>query len=302
VRCRSRLALAAAITLALAAFASATLELHFIDVGQGDAVLIRTPAGHTVVYDGGQARDSALLYLTHVGVERVDLVIASHAHVDHIGGLPTIVDTFRPAYFLDSGIAHTTLAYERLLRAVGAAGSRLIEPGERRITLGEVTIHVLPIPAIESWGHNDNSVGIVVEYGAFRASLLGDAEPRLQTWLLEIAAHALGPVQVHKASHHGSRRGDTEALMMVLQPRLVVISAGAGNPYGYPHQEALDLYRSFGAYVLRTDVQGTIVVAAQADGTFEVRLLGPEAYRRGRVWHGGADGRFVGDVSATVTP
>jgi len=279
VRCRSTLALAAAITVSLVAFANATLELHFVDVGQGDAVLIRTPAGHTVVYDGGQARDTALLYLEHVGVERVDLLIASHAHVDHIGGLPAIVDALQPAYFLDNGIAHTTLAYERLLRAVDAAGSVLIEPGARRITLGEVTIHVLPIPGIESWGHNDNSVGIVVEYGVFRASLLGDAEPRLQAWLLETAAHALGPVQVHKASHHGSRRGDTEALMMVLEPQLVVISAGSGNPYGYPHQEALDLYRSFGAFVLRTDVQGTIEVAAQADGNFEIRILGPGPYR-----------------------
>ncbi len=279
MRHRSKRTLAAAVAFALAAFAGATLELHFIDVGQGDAVLIRTPTGNTVVYDGGQARDTALLYLTHVGVEHVDLVIASHAHFDHIGGLPAIIDAFRPAYFLDNGISHTTLAYERLLRATYATGSQLLEPGERRITIGEVVIHVLPVPGTATWGHNDNSVGIVVEYGAFRASLLGDAEPRLQEWLLEAAAHALAPVQVHKSSHHGSRRGDTEALMRSLQPQLVVISAGAGNPYGYPHEEALDLYRSFGAFVLRTDVQGTIVVTARADGTFEIEFLGPGAVR-----------------------
>jgi competence protein ComEC len=279
VRCRSRLTVAAAITLALAAIASATLELHFIDVGQGDAVLIRTPAGHSVVYDGGQPSDTALRYLTHVGVERVDLVIASHAHVDHIGGLPAIIDTYRPAYFLDNGIPHTTLAYERLLRAVQAAGSQVLDPGWRRIGLGDAAIHVLPVPGIEGWGHNDNSLGIIIEYGDFRASLLGDSEPRLQAWLLETASHTLRRVQVHKASHHGSRRGDTEALMLVLQPQLVVISAGAGNAYGYPHQEALELYRSFGAFVLRTDAQGTIVLTAHADGTFEVRFLGTGAYR-----------------------
>jgi competence protein ComEC len=279
VRRRSTRTLLALIAYAGVALATGMLELHFIDVGQGDAVLIRTPAGHSVVYDGGQARDSALLYLTHVGVERVDLVIASHAHVDHIGGLPAIINTYRPAYYLDNGIPHTTLAYERLLRAVQDAGSQVLDPGWRRIGLGDVAIHVLPVPGIEGWGHNDNSLGIVIEYGEFRASLLGDSEPRLQAWLLETASHALRRVQVHKASHHGSRRGDTESLMLVLQPQLVVISAGAGNPYGYPHQEALELYRSFGAFVLRTDAQGTIVVTAQADGTFEVRFLGTGAGR-----------------------
>ncbi len=250
--------------------ALAQLELHFIDVGQGDAVLVRAPAGQVVVYDGGRSPRTALEHLRSVGVESVDLVVASHAHADHIGGLVEIVDAYRPRFFLDNGIPHTTLVYERLLDAVLAAGSQLLEPGERRISLGEVTLHVLPVPGFSSWGHNDNSVGVMIEYGEFRASLTGDAEPRQFDWWLSTVPEAFAQVQVHKASHHGSANGDTEAALARLQPEVVVVSAGANNAYGHPHAEALQRYAAVGATVFRTDLHGHVRVQAESDGSYEV--------------------------------
>ena len=278
---RWRLALlCVAAALLVWSLALAQLELHFIDVGQGDAVLVQAPDGQVVVYDGGRSAMTALEYLRSIGVQNVNLVIASHAHADHIGGLVEIVDTYRPGFFLDNGIPHTTLVYERLLNAVLAAGSQLLEPGERRISLGEVTLHVLPVPGLSSWGHNDNSVGVMVEYGEFRASLTGDAEPRQFDWWLATVPEAFAPVQVHKASHHGSRNGDTEAGLARLQPKVVVVSAGANNPYGHPHTAALERYATVGATVYRTDLHGHVIVQADRDGSFEVTTeRGPAGVR-----------------------
>jgi competence protein ComEC len=268
-----RALLAALLTLALGL--GWALELHFVDVGQGDAVLIRLPDGRAVVYDGGRPADAMLGYLRRVGVEEVVLVIASHAHADHIGGLPGILVAYRPGFVLDNGIPHTTATYERFLAAVEASGASLLEPTRRTITLGDVRLHVLPSPVRAAWGHNDNSVGVIVEYGAFRASLTGDAEARLFAWWLETVPDLLGRVSVHKASHHGSEHGDTDAALARLRPEIVIASAGPGNAYGHPHGAALARYAAAGAVVYRTDRNGTLVVHASADGTHRV-----EAERR----------------------
>ncbi len=252
------------------ALASVALEIHFIDVGQGDAVLLRAPTGQAALYDGGEADSGALAYLERVGVEQLSLVIASHHHADHIGGLPDVIAAYEPSYFLDNGLPHTTRTYERLLDSLDAADTAVLEADGQRITLGEVVLQILPAPGRPGWGHNDNSVGVIVEYGDFRASLMGDAEPRQWTWWLSEHSGYIEPAHVHKASHHGSRNGDTAEAIEALSPEVVVISCGAGNRYGHPHAETLALYRQAGATVYRTDHQGTIVVYAEEDGSYRV--------------------------------
>jgi competence protein ComEC len=235
---RHLLALVAALLLSLAL----ALELVFLDVGQGDAVLIRSPSGQTVLYDAGEKHADALRQLIALGVERLDLVIASHAHADHIGGMADVILHYRPRFYLDNGLPHTTRTYERTLEAVLAVDAQLLEPTARRIDLGDVTLHVLPPPGIVGWGQNNNSVGVIVEYGAFRASLAGDAEPEQWAWWLANHRDFLPRVQVHKSSHHGSRNGDTLEAMRVLEPQVVVIGVAHDNRYGHPHEEALSLY------------------------------------------------------------
>jgi competence protein ComEC len=103
-------------------------------------VLIRAPGGQVVLYDGGRYRDRALQYLQAAGVTRVDLVIASHADFDHINGLIDVVSFYRPRFFMANGVPHTTQTYAALLEAMAAAGSQLLEPTARTITLGEVSL------------------------------------------------------------------------------------------------------------------------------------------------------------------
>ena len=249
------------------------LRIHFVDVGQGDGVLVQSPLGPNVVYDGGETPSRMRDYLMSVGVSKVNLVIASHNHADHIGGLVEIVRQFQPTFFMDNGIPATTETYARLLGAVKSAGSGLLEPTSRTISMTDALLRIIPPPGIPDWEQNDNSIGVIVEYGAFRLSLMGDAEPREWAWwMTHVPTLFTPPVQVHKASHHGSINGDTEAGIAKLAPKAVVVSAGLGNSYGHPDPQALALYGAQGAAVYRTDLQGTLIIEAQLSGAYTVRV------------------------------
>ena len=163
------------IVLLAAAFGQ-ELEVHFIDVGQGDSVLIQVPSGETVIYDGGVHTHDAFEYLNKIGVTDITLVIASHMHADHIGGLIQIVEELEPRFFMGNSFPHDTRVYEDLERAVTAFGIHNVKPNNQVINLGAVDLQVLPVPGFESWGQNNNSVGIIISYGDFQVSLTGDAE------------------------------------------------------------------------------------------------------------------------------
>jgi beta-lactamase superfamily II metal-dependent hydrolase len=200
------------------------------------------------------------------------LVIASHHHADHVGGLIPVITHYQPRLVMENGLAHPTRTYEDLLLAIAAAGSGLLEPTGQRIGLGEAALQVLPPPSIETWGQDDNSVGVIVEYGDFRAGLTGDAKARLFQYWREHHAERIAPVQVYKSSHHGSHDGDTPLNMSMFRPEVVVIGVGLGNPYGHPREEALALYEAAGATVYRTDLHGTVIITATPEGLYRVAL------------------------------
>ena len=254
------------------------LRIHVVDVGQGDAVLIQAPTGQTVVYDAGDSlrmRD----YVRALGLRQLSLLIASHNHADHIGGIAELVRLAPPLYYLDNGVAAATRTQAQVLDAIAAAGSTLLEPIARRITMGDVTLRVVPPPGIPAWDQNDNSIGVVVEYGPFRLSLAGDAEPREWAWWAVNDREWLTPVNVHKASHHGSINGDTAAALAALSPDVVVVSAGLDNVYGHPDAAALRLYAEAGATVYRTDLNGTVVIEVDAMGAYTVHVERGEGAR-----------------------
>ncbi len=245
------------------------LQLRFLDVGQGDAVLIEVPTGQRVLIDAG--RDDAVLeHLLRLQVDTIELFIASHNHADHIGGAVAVLEEIPVRFFMDNGVAHTTRTYRRLLETLRDLDIPLLEPERRTIEVGDAALDILSPPGEPTWGHNDNSVGVVVRFGEFRALLAGDAERRLWRHWLETAADDFGPVGVLKASHHGSRNGDVGAVLERVCPRLVVVSAGRNNPYGHPHVEALERYEAVGAAVLLTADEGTVSISATRDGSFQV--------------------------------
>ena len=197
-------------------------------------------------------------------------MIAAHADADHIGGLEEVVRTYRPRLFMDNTLTHDTQTYRGLLEAVRDVGAQVVPPTARRIGLGDASLQVLPPPLADGLDSNNNSVGVIVSYGDFDAALTGDAEQPEFGWWLSNVSELLHPVRVYKAAHHGSPNGDSTESMATFDPETVVLSVGLDNSYGHPSPEALALYDGVGARVFRTDLNGTVVVTAQADGTYRV--------------------------------
>lgn len=244
------------------------VEIHFLDVGQGDAILVRSPEGRTALIDAGPS--DPVPALRELGVERLDLVVATHGHADHIGGMDEVLRAFPVGSYMDNGTPHTTATWSRLAELLRARTDiRYLEASPRTLTLGSVRLEVLPLPDDEELEQNDRSVVLVLRYGRFAALLTGDAEVPAVTRLVH--AGVVPDVAVLKGAHHGSRNGVTRAFLRAARPEVVVLSLGAGNSYGHPHPEALEAYRHVTPEIYRTDRHGRITVIGHEDGSWTVR-------------------------------
>jgi beta-lactamase superfamily II metal-dependent hydrolase len=241
------------------------LEVIFLDVGQGDATLIRTADGRTALVDGGRSVGRLLDHLDSLSVTAFDLVIATHADFDHIAGLVAVLEDMPVANFMDNGLPHTTQTYARLIDAIEPSGARYLEATERTLTLGDVTLTILPPPLVSN-DQNGNSVGVVLRYGDLEVVLPGDATAAEQAVWQRSYPQELAGVDVYKAAHHGSSTGDRPEFVGLLSPEVVVVSAGFDNSYGHPHREAVASYREAGATLYRTDLDGSVTLLATPGG------------------------------------
>ncbi|MPY68241.1 MBL fold metallo-hydrolase [Deinococcus sp. SDU3-2] len=250
---------------------AAPLTLRFLDVGQGDAILITSPEGKSVLYDGGRSEPRMQTLLRQYGVQSLDLVAASHGDADHITGLIPAVTLYKPRFFLNNGIAAMTQTWQKLITATQKAGTQGLLARDQVINLGSVKLTVLAPPSgMPKNQQNLNSVGLLVQYGTFRALLTGDSEKeQTAAWLRKYPASTLGPVDVYKSIHHGAANGDTAAWLAAVKPKNVVVSVGPNN-YGHPTASALNLYQRAGATVYRTDQQGTVTVTVQPGGKYAI--------------------------------
>ncbi|KEF34878.1 competence protein ComEC [Deinococcus sp. RL] len=249
---------------------SGQVVIRFLDVGQGDAVLVRSPEGKTLLYDGGRSAERMREHLTTYGVDKIDLMVASHADADHIAGLVPAAQRAKPTLFLNNGIAGTTQTWGRLVSALEEAGTTFQKANKQVVNLGSVKVRVIAPPPGLGDEQNVNSVGVRIEFGEFRALLTGDSErPETEAWLAQDRPEIRGPFQVYKSIHHGAANGDHPAWLATVRPQNVVIGVGPNN-YGHPTEAALALYRETGARVYRTDRQGTVTFTASADGTYTV--------------------------------
>ena len=247
------------------------LTIRFLDVGQGDAVVITSPDGKSLVYDGGRSESRMRELIRQYSIQNVTAVVASHADADHITGLIPIVALNRPKYFVNNGIAGTTQTWQKLTNVVKQAGTEGLFAVDVVMNLGDVKVTILPPPyGMPVADQNLNSVGILVEYAGFRALMTGDSETaETNAWLKRYPANQLGPVDVYKSIHHGAANGDHLTWLKTVQPSNVVVSVGP-NDYGHPTKTALNLYQSGGASVWRTDQQGTITVTVQPSGAYSI--------------------------------
>ena len=242
-----------------------TLEVHYIDVGQGDATLIKC-GSHAMLIDGGNNNKGTTvqLYLKKQGVESLDYVIGTHPDADHIGGLDVIVYKYNCEKVIMPDYEKDTKTYQELVDVIHDKNMKITYPvvGEQ-YALGEAEFTIIA-PNSNSYGGNANdySVAILLEYGKNRFLFTGDAEEASETEMLSNGIEL--SADVYKVAHHGSRSASTQEFLNAVRPKYAVISCGEGNSYGHPHAEVLNRLRSMGVEVFRTDEQGSII--ASSDG------------------------------------
>jgi len=249
-----------------AAVDTPAVRIAFLDVGQAASTVIVSPGGHAALVDGGRSAAPLLAALHRLGVDTLDLVVATHADADHVGGLDGVLVERPVRYFLDNGRPHTTATYRELMDVVAWSGVTYLEPTARTIALDSVRLRILP-PWPEAETQNDASVGLLVEYGAFRVLLTGDAE---RGALGYFAARGVPTVSVLQASHHGGLDGVSPGWVQATKPRVVVVPVGADNAYGHPDPMALRYFDLYAEAIYRTDRDGSVLVSGRPDGSFGV--------------------------------
>lgn len=233
-------------------------QIVFFDVGQGDAAMIRTPAGRTVMIDCGTdlSADTLVAQLYAERIDEIDCLILTHAHEDHIGGAFALITRFEVKKILMGDYALEGVIGDK----IGMAAACPIESVGTgyEILLGEgATITVLAPDRAEENGENNDSLILLLTIGVRRFLFTGDMETDGEIRLMERYPSGLR-ADVLKVGHHGSATSTSEAFLEAVQPTMAVISVGRGNSYGHPAYAVLDRLEAYGVTVLRTDQRGNI--------------------------------------------
>jgi Predicted hydrolase (metallo-beta-lactamase superfamily) len=258
----------------VAARPSGIARVSILDVGQGDAILVEGSRGGRLLIDGGPDPDRLLVELDRripPWDRRIDAVILTHPHEDHVAGLALLLERYRVARVFEPGMRGPGPGYAAWLRELARPGAptRLGLAAGDRLAVDEIGLRVLwPIrgqvpatPPDGGTGINNVSVVLLGQVGERRFLLMGDVEEGIDPSILK---EGLPHVDLLKVAHHGSRTATTQAFVDAIRPRVAVASAGAGNPYGHPAKSTLDRLAALGARVLRTDRDGTVVVGFEA--------------------------------------
>lgn len=290
----------ALLLLSLQALAG-TLEVHMLDVGQGDAILLRSPAGKTVLVDAGVLKGQPIAQLRALGVTHLDLVVASHPHADHIGGMPAVLQAFTVGQYTDSGLPHSTDNYQQTMTLIEEKGIpwKAAQVGQTYNLDDGIKIEVLhpgvsPLTNTRS-DLNSNSVVLRVTHGQDCMLFVGDAEAETEAALLQ---RGLSQCSLLKVAHHGSNHSSTDAFLDAVEPEYALISVGAGNRYGHPGPEAVRRLESRGAEVHRTDLEGALRVESTGKGmSIQSQKLAPQVIA-GATRLGGAESTAAGATTA----
>ena len=249
-----------------------TIELHVIDVGQADAILIRGEGGN-ILFDAGDldTKDELKSYLDGIGVDEIEYAVFTHPHADHIGGADVIVQSFDVNNVImpvtDDSDTPTTAVYKRLISALENDETVNVIAAESgaEYSVGDVKMKLLA-PNSDNYSElNNYSVVVRVDFGATSFMLTGDAEDISEAEMLEKYPQSEFKCNFYKAAHHGAAESNTAEFLSAVSPEIIAISCGEGNSYGHPHAEAMERFEATGAEIYRTDLLGTLVFVS--DGT-----------------------------------
>lgn len=249
--------------------AGAKLEVHYIDMGQADSILIKAPEANVLI-DAGENNQGAgvIRYLKKQGVNKLDYVIGTHPHSDHIGGLDTVILDMKVSKVIlpviPDDISPTTQTYTDLLQAISDKNLKITAatPG-KTLDLGDGAQLEILGPIGEYQDLNNMSVVSRLTYGSNSFLFTGDACTGAENDIL--TAGRLVRSDVMDVGHHGSNTSTSEAFLEAVSPAIAVISCGKDNSYGHPHREVMERLQGRGVRILRTDINGTIVISSNGD-------------------------------------
>ncbi|MCZ8540570.1 MBL fold metallo-hydrolase [Psychrobacillus sp. FSL K6-2365] len=240
------------------------MKVHFLDVGQGDSILVQSPNGKNLLVDGStkDAGKEVVAYLKSHDVEKLDYVVATHPDADHIGGLISVLNSVSIKNFVDSGKVHTSQTYEEMLQLILDKNIPFIVPNiEDTIPLDDdLDITVLNVGE-ESDDNNEASIVLKITYGEVSFLLMGDADIRIEKEILE---RSNVKSTVLKAGHHGSDTSSSEDFIQAVKPEVTILSYGKDNSYGHPDAEVKSRLERISSQIYGTAVVGNIVV--ETDG------------------------------------
>ena len=282
------------------ALESSTLLVHFVDVGQGDCILLESK-GEYVLIDAGEAEYASKVkdYIKARAAKSLKYVIATHPHTDHIGGLAEVINSIDTENFITAETDQSTRTWLNVLKAVEKNNVNYIDavPG-KTYRFGEASFTILAPLGDTYDGYNNYSVVTKVTCGAVSFLLTGDAEKQSEYEMVS-AGEDLS-ADVLKCGHHGSSTSSTAKFLKAVRPTCAVISCGENNEYGHPHKETLQKLNLLECQIYRTDQMGTIV--ARTDGV-TITFLTPEGKTLGEYTHTDApkaDITYVGNKNSHV--
>ena len=244
------------------------LNIDVLDVGQGLSVLFESD-GHYMIYDGGGRDHSSYVvsYLKQKGIGELDYVVASHYDEDHISGLVGVLNVFACDQVLSPDYEADTSIYESFVNAERSSGAELVHPEQgQTYLLGGAEFTVVGPAAYKEETDNDNSIAIRVTDQEVSCLVCGDAESTEEGEILSSGLDLTSDIYI--ASHHGSGTSNSQEFLNAVNPTVAVISCGAGNAYGHPDQDVMELLQERGCYLFRTDLQSEIILSTDGEQVY----------------------------------
>ena len=248
--------------------ALADLQIHFLDVGQGDCTIVLCD-GESMVIDGGPASASSFVYSyirNILELQHIDYVVSTHPHLDHVYGLSSVLNAAPADLVLTPVLEWDSKAFNSMVKYAEKQGAPLSVPQEGdTLQLGGATVTILHCwpEAIDYGRTNDSSIVVRIDYGQTSFIITGDAEDWSEYMMIDSGVNLRADVL--RVAHHGSNTASTMEFLQSVQPEYAVISVGKDNGYGHPYQEVLGRLEDINAKILRTDELGTIIMKSDGE-------------------------------------